>query len=264
MQKNNFALITGAASGIGRAYALQLAARGCGLVLVDRSGEALDALAVEIVGAYDVQVMLMVVDLTTEGVADMLYRDIEQRGVEIDTLICNAGVLLFGGFATYSTEAINCIIDLHCKVATHLVHLFGRKMRTRGHGRILLMASATAWMPFPSISLYAATKSYLRCFAEALHDEWAADGVKVTVVCPGAVDTPLYNLDEKMRRRLLLWRVMHRPESIAKRGLRALDRGRKRLVPGFVTRLSLFLCRLCPSWLVRWAVRRKRVRRLLE
>ena len=264
MQKNNFALITGAASGIGRAYALQLAARGSGLVLVDRNGESLDKLATEIVSRYDVKVMLMVVDLTVDGIAETLYHDVAQRGVEIDTLICNAGVLLFGGFATYSAEAINRIIDLHCRVTTHLVHLFGSRMRARGRGAVLLMASATAWMPFPSISLYAATKSYLRCFAEALHDEWAADGVKVTVVCPGAVDTPLYNLDEKLRRRLLFWRVMHSPEAIAKQGLRALDRGRKRLVPGFLTRLSLFGCRLCPSWLVRWAIRRKRVRKLLE
>ncbi len=264
MQKNNFTLITGAASGIGRAYAVEVARRGGNVVLVDRNVEAMERLAGILIADYGVSVRTLALDLTLEGAADRIVAYIEELGLQVDTLICNAGMLLFGGFASCSPEAIDRILALHCRVTTQLCHRFGARMRAQKAGRILLMASATAWMPYPSIALYAATKRYLTTFGEALHDEWAADGVTVTVVCPGAVDTPLYHLDEKLRHRLLSWRIMHRPEAIARRALRALDRGRKRLIPGFFTRLAVVGCRLCPSWVIRRVVRLNRVRRLLE
>lgn len=263
MQKNNFTLITGAASGIGRAYAIEVARRGCNVVLVDRNVEAMERLAETLATDYGVSVRMLPLDLTSDGAADRIFTHTEELGLQVDTLICNAGMLLFGGFAVSSPEAVDHILSLHCRVTTQLCHRFGALMRARGSGRILLMASATAWMPFPSIALYAATKRYLTTFGEALHDEWAADGVTVTVICPGAVDTPLYRLDEQLRRRLLRWHVMHRPEQIVRRALRALDRGRKRLIPGFFTRLAVVGCRLCPSWIIRRVVRLERVRRLL-
>lgn len=264
MQKNNFALVTGAASGIGRAYTLELAQSHAGVIVVDRNAEALQAL-VEEVAATGAQVVARRVDLTEEQAAGRLFAWTEQEGLEVGTLVCNAGALLFGGFATLTPEQIERLLALHCGVTAQLCRLFGAAMRARKErGHILVMSSATAYMPYPSIVLYAATKSYLKCFAEALHDEWAADGVVVTVVCPGAVDTPFYRLDERMRRRLLFWRVMHGPQQIAHRALRALWRGKKRILPGFFTKLCVALCRICPSALIRWTVRRKRIRRLLE
>lgn len=81
---------------------------------------------------------------------------------------------------------------------------------------VLVLSSATAWMPFPTLSAYAATKSYLLDFANALHDELASDGVDVTSVLPGAVDTPFYRLDKVWRRRLVAWGVMWTPERVAR------------------------------------------------
>lgn len=86
------------------------------------------------------------------------------------------------------------------------------------------MSSATAWMPYPTIAAYAATKSFLRTFARSLNFEFRKYGVRVTGVFPGAVDTPLYDLDAACRRRLLRWGVMSAPQEVAQHGLRALFR----------------------------------------
>lgn len=88
-------------------------------------------------------------------------------------------------------------------------------MRRRGEGYILVMSSATAWMPYPTIAAYAATKSFLRTFARSLNFEFRKYGVRVTGVFPGAVDTPLYDLDAACRRRLLRWGVMSAPQEVA-------------------------------------------------
>lgn len=119
-------------------------------------------------------------------------------------------------------------------------------------------------MPYPSIALYAATKSYIKRLAEALHDEWRGDGVVVTTLCPGAVDTPFYRLDSRMRRWLLRLGVMLSPDEVVRRALRALFKGRKRITPGWAAKAMVLVGRLTPSWVIRRIVRLKRVQALLE
>ena len=137
-----------------------------------------------------------------------------------------------------------CIRDRLCR-------LYGEEMRRRGEGYILVMSSATAWMPYPTIAAYAATKSFLRTFARSLNFEFRKYGVRVTGVFPGAVDTPLYDLDAACRRRLLRGGVMSAPQEVAQHGLRALFRGRGSCIPGVFTKICVCVCRLVPAWLMR-------------
>ena len=105
-------------------------------------------------------------------------------------------------------------------------------------------------MSFPTIAVYQASKSYLLKFSKGIHYELSHYGVKVCCVCPGAVDTDLYNLPVKMRKRLCAIGVMLKPEQIAKRGVRATLHGRKMKIPGAINYFFLFLCFLLPGFVI--------------
>ncbi len=258
-----YALVTGASSGIGREYAAQLAARGYGVVLVSNQDEANRVVAEQIAAEYKVPTFPYCLDLTTDGAAEQLWRWTTEQGLEVEVLVCNAGILLFGRMATMSAEKLQNIVALHCTTTTLLCRYFGEAMCARKRGFILLMSSSSAWMPYPSIAAYAATKAYLRSFSRALHGEMGMYGVRVTAVFPGAVDTPLYQLSEKMRRRLVWWGIMATPQYIAKKGLSALFKGRYQCIPGIFTKVSLLACRLIPACVIRSLLRIPAVKRLI-
>jgi len=194
--------------------------------------------------------------------SSVFHAETSARGIEIGVLVCNAGVLLFGPLAAAPPERIGRIVTLHCTTPALLCRLYGEEMRRRGEGYILVMSSATAWMPYPTIAAYAATKSFLRTFARSLNFEFRKYGVRVTGVFPGAVDTPLYDLDAACRRRLLRWGVMSAPQEVAQHGLRALFRGRSSCIPGVFTKICVCVCRLVPAWLMRCVLRIPAVARL--
>ena len=118
------------------------------------------------------------------------------------------------------------------------------------------MSSVTAWLAYPGINVYGATKRYLKNFSRGLHTELRDYGVYVTAVCPGAVDTDLYNLNEKLRRRLVRSGIMLPPGKLARKAVRALFRGKAVLVPGLLNRLALPFIGLIPHSLIRRAARR--------
>lgn len=258
-----YALVTGASSGIGREYARQLARRGYAVLLVSDRREENECAAREIAAAEGVRTEAICLDLATPDAAERLWTWCCERRLEVEVLVCNAGMLLFGGFAAGDPARIERLVTLHCTTAALLCRYFGAAMCRRGRGYLLIMSSATAWMPYPTIALYAATKSFLRSLAQALHTEFAPCGVRVTAVFPGAVDTPLYRLDERMRRRLVRFGVMQTPQEVARRGLRALFRGRRRTIPGLFTRLCVTLCRFVPAWAIAFALRLPAVKKLL-
>ena len=116
-----------------------------------------------------------------------------------------------------------------------------------GEGRILIMSSMTAWTPFITVSYYAATKAYLKSFAQSLWYEFRPHGVTVTTAYPGAVDTPLYSLDIKQRKWLRAFGVMMSADKLAKSGIRALERGSRTAIPGLFTKVAVGACWLLPA-----------------
>ena len=257
------ALITGASSGIGREYALLLAGRGFDLILVGNREEENRQVAREIAERYGVSVWPLYADLARPDAAERIHAETTARGWKVEVLVCNAGALRFGLLTNEAPEAVAGLVTLHCTTPALLCRHYGAEMRARGCGHILIMSSVTAWMPYPTVALYAATKSFLRSFARALHDEMHDVGVHVTAVFPGAVDTPLYRLDAMWRQRLLRWGVMMAPRAVAKKGLRALFRGRSRCIPGLFAKICVCGCRLLPAWAIRAVLRHPTVQRLL-
>ena len=241
----------GASSGIGYQYARQLAARGYDLLIVSNDAEGIANSAAEIRKQYGVRVTPLYRDLSAENAAEDLYRYCEDEQLDVEVLVNNAGVFFFDDLARVDSRRIELMLRLHVRTTTLLCHYFGRSMQARGRGYILNMSSMSAWMPFPGISVYAATKSYLRTLSLAIRNELYDRGVRVTAVCPGAVATGLYNLSERYRRLALRLGIMMTPERLARKGLRALFSGRRRTVPGFVNRVFVPLAGLIPGPIVR-------------
>lgn len=260
----NYALITGASSGIGRCYAHNLASRGYGIIAVSNQDKELSDTVAELKSKYGINAHAICIDLTAEQAAQSLHKRCQQEGWRVDILVCNAGMLLFSTLASTEPMRLKRIIDLHCTTTTLLCRYFGEDMKLRRSGHILIMSSATAWMPYPTISHYSATKAYLNNFASALWYEMRPYRVSVTTVYPGAVDTPFYTLGSKMRKALRLAGVMLSPQSIAKRAIRAMFRNRRRVVPGLFTKVVVAICSLLPHFVLYPLLRIYPIKQLLE
>ncbi len=243
----NYALITGASSGIGLEYARQLAAKGHNLVIVSNRDEDNRRVAAELTQKYGVKTLPLYADLSQADSAQQIYDWCHERNLEVEILVNNAGMLLFSTLEHTDPARINVLLNLHCTTPTHLCRLFSGDMKARGRGYILIMSSISAWLPFPTISLYAASKTYLRSFAQSLWYEMRDYGVSVTAVFPSAVDTPLYNLDEKPRRWLRRFGVMTTADKLARKGLQAMFRRRRRCIPGFLPKIEYLICALLPA-----------------
>lgn len=260
----SYALITGASSGIGRCYAMELAKCGYDIIAVSNQPCELATTAEMLHKEYNVGVQTIDIDLTARDAAEQLYNRCRSEGWEVEILVCNAGMLLFSTLTATDPKRLGAIIDLHCTTTTLLCRYFGADMKLRRKGRILLMSSSTAWLPYPTISHYSATKSYIKNFASALWYELHPYNVSVTAVFPGAVDTPFYKLNDKLRRRFVKLGIMTPPEKIARRGIRAMKRGRRRLVPGIFTKFVVAVCAIIPARLFYPLLRIGPIRRLLE
>lgn len=257
-------MITGASSGMGLCYAKELARMGYNIIAVSNQPAELEAVAASLRTEYAIEAHAIYADLAERSAAKMLFDRCQSEGWEVEILISNAGMLLFSTLTNTTPERLATIIDLHCTTTTLLCRYFGEAMKQRGKGRILIMSSSTAWLPYPTISHYSATKAYLKNFAFALWYELHRYGVSVTALFPGAVNTPFYKLSDKIRSRLSSLGVLMRPEAVAKRGISAMMRGKRRLTPGLFTRLVVVICAILPARVLDIIIRIKPIRELLE
>lgn len=167
-------------------------------------------------------------------------------------LINNAGIFSFLDILRTPAERIERIILLHDLTNTQLCRLYAADMARRGRGgHILNMSSYSLWMPFPGLSLYSASKAYLRAFSVAFAKEVRDEGIRVTAVCPAGVATDLYGLTPRWQRIGLRLGVLISADSCARRGLRALWRGRRTIVPDWWNRIWIPLCKLLPMQAIR-------------
>lgn len=247
-----WALVTGAGSGIGRCYALRLAALGYNLVLAGNRPEPLEAVGREIgTAAPGTQVRTASIDLARIGAAEELHDFTRREGIEIDVLINNAGIFSFCDLLRTPAERIERIILLHDLTNTEMCRLYAVDMVRRGRGgHILNMSSYSLWMPFPGLSLYSASKAYLRAFSVAFAKEVREAGIRVTAVCPAGVATDLYGLTPRWQRIGLRVGALISADACARRGLRGLWRGRRTIVPDWWNRLWIPLCKLLPMALI--------------
>ena len=244
-----WALVTGAGSGIGRCYALRLAALGYNLVLAGNRPEPLETVRREVeTSSPETRIRTVSIDLARIGAAEELHDLTRREGIEIN----NAGIFSFCDILHTPPERIERIILLHDLTNTEMCRLYAADMVRRGcRGHILNMSSYSLWMPFPGLSLYSASKAYLRAFSVAFAKEVREHGIRVTAVCPAGVATDLYGLTPRWQRIGLRLGVLISADACARRGLRGLWRGRRTIVPDWWNRIWIPLYKLLPMWVIR-------------
>lgn len=178
------ALITGASAGLRASFAHELAARGMNLVLVARSQQKLEELAKSLQTQYRVKVDVIVQDLTATDAAATIF-EATQEGDAIELLINNAGIGDYGDFADSDRALQLKMIQLNIVALVDLTHRFLQPMRQRRSGSIVNLSSVAAFQSMPYFSMYAATKSFILSFSEALWAENRSYNIHVVAVCPG-------------------------------------------------------------------------------
>jgi uncharacterized protein len=245
---NSWVLITGASSGFGEEFARQYAEQGHSLVLVARRLDRLQTLAEALRQQYRIDVVVEQVDLSAVAAVIQLHQRLRERGIAIDILINNAGHGLQGPFLDGQLDAALAMLDLDVASLTAVTHVFAQDMRTRGRGKILLVASLLAYQGVQNFAVYAAAKAYVLRLSEALHRELKRDGVTVTALCPGMSDTGFATAaQQKITPALKL--LMMQPAPVVRAGIRALQAGRISVVPGWANKAVVIFIWATPRWL---------------
>jgi hypothetical protein len=245
---NSWVLITGASSGFGEEFARQYAGRGHSLVLVARRLDRLQKLADALRQKHRIEVLVEQVDLADVAAVTRLHQRLCERGIAIDILINNAGHGLQGPFVDGKLDAALAMLQLDVVSLTAVAHVFGQDMRTRGRGKILLVASLLAYQGVENFAVYAAAKAYVLRLGEALHRELKRDGVTLTVLCPGMSDTGFATAAQQ-KITPALKRIMMQPAPVVRAGIRALQAGRMSIVPGWANKASVVFMWATPRWL---------------
>lgn len=244
------ALVTGGSSGMGLEYARQLAAKGYDLLLVSNQQEELAKAVEELSQASTVNVMSRYQDLAKETAAEELFSFCQAENLQIDILINNAGMFFFEELTTDNANKALTMMRLHIFTPTRLCVFFGEEMKKRGSGYILNMSSMAAKLPCPGITVYSATKAYLKSFSKSLYFEMRPYGVGVTTVCPAAIATPLYKLKPSLLKLGVKIGLIGTPQWLVRRALRGMFHKRRVVKPGLMNRYLPPLIAILPKKLV--------------
>ena len=252
------ALVTGASSGLGEEFALQLAPRVRQLVLVARREALLQELAETIRGNFPlIDVRVFAVDLTDPEARERLAATLASQGLEPDLLVNNAGLGDYGEFVTAAWPKLESMIRLNVEALTHLTHALVPGMIRRGGGAVVNVSSLASLLPIPDFAVYAATKAYVTSFSEALRIELRGHGIPVVAVCPGPVHT---GFGEVARRDEHLPGMPAREcfyvpkEQVVGESLVALERNRARVYPGLGTLAAALVISSLPIIVLRLAM----------
>lgn len=266
------ALVTGGSSGIGLQYATALARDyHTDLLLVSNQKEEQIEVAKQLAETYHVHATPLYADLSRQDAAEQLHQYCLDNHIKVDILINNAGVFFFNPLVETQMPRFERMLMLHVVTVAKLTRLFAEDMvkreltdeekketvlgKPRKKGYILNMSSMSAWMAYPGIQTYNATKAFIYNFSKALWYELYPQGVNITVMTPGAVDTALFGLAPNLRKLAVNLTVSIPPEKLVVRALNRMFRGKKAGMPGVINHLSTPLLKHTPDWLVRLTYR---------
>ena len=257
LDKRN-ALITGASAGIGREFARQLAGRARSLILIARREDRLSEVRNKLTQRHpSLTVHIRSTDLANLSEVEELTTWLEQENIHVDLLINNAGLGDSGPFAASDPRRNEQMMLVNMVALTSLTRRLLPQMIARKRGGILNVSSSAGFLPIPEFAVYAATKAYVTSFSEALRAELRRTGVSVCALCPGPVHTEFQEVAN---------RPGGRPDSgpefvhvsveqVVHDALTALEAERPLVIPGFAMKFGMFLVRLTPMPLLRWASR---------
>lgn len=241
------ALVTGASSGIGASFARALAERGMDVVLVARSMEKLEALAVELARKYSIRADAISIDLSDPSGADRLFHETEARGIQVTMLINNAGFATYGPFETLDPVREQAQIMVNVYALTGLARLYLPDLLRHPGSAMINVASTAAFQPLPYMAVYGATKAFVLSFSEALWAQLQGTNVSVLALCPGPVKT---GFAEIVGAAEAVVGKQDSPEFVVHKALRALENGNSFTIPRLSQYLLSILSRLLPRHMV--------------
>jgi hypothetical protein len=215
-------LVTGASSGIGVAFARRLAARGSDLVLVARRQDRLDALADELRAAHGVRVEVIACDLTQPRPGRILADELDRRGVQVTSLVNNAGFGTDGAFLDEDPDRLADLVALNIAAVVDLTRTFLRPLTDAGTGILVNVASMAAYQPIPGMAVYAASKAFVLSLTEALWWETRGSGLRTIALSPGLTRTEFFDVIGTEQ----YSGSFQTPDEVVDAALRALDRRR--------------------------------------
>jgi short-subunit dehydrogenase len=243
------ALVTGASSGIGKALAENFAKDGFNLVLAARGVGRMQALADDLQKRFKISTTVIGADLETNDGAAKLHADIKARNITISALANNAGYGTFGEFKDSASAPELAMMQLNMNTVVVLTKLFLPDLiATRG--KILNTASTAAFQPGPYMAVYYATKAFVLSFSEAIAAELEGTGVTVTALCPGPTASGFQDKADMHASALVKGKKLPTAEEVAAAGYRAMQRGQRVFVPGFMNWVMAQSVRFTPRNMV--------------
>ncbi|WP_037372388.1 SDR family NAD(P)-dependent oxidoreductase [Salipiger mucosus] len=256
------AIVTGASSGLGFAFAHRLAREGSDLMLVARNRERLDACAAELATTCGVTVETIAADLSQPETAALVFARLAALGRRADVLVNNAGFNLYGRFEKSDLDREIEMIRLHAIAVTQLSKLFVQARDRSRVNRMVNVASVAALVPGPYVSVHFATRAHLLSFSLALSEEFRGTDVSVTCLCPGPMRSDFFRRAGMTDVRLASgWPMKSMaPSDVATCGYDAMLRGRAMVIPGRRNRIFAVFARIAPRQLrvrfTRWIMGR--------
>lgn len=247
---NKYAVVTGASSGIGWHISKELAQKGYSIVAVSNQPDQLAKLKIELQQHYAIQVLTIDSDLTKNDSAQNIFDFCQKKNLNIEILVNNAGILVYGEVTSIDLIKTNSILNLHINTPVMLCRLFGEVMEKNQKGYILNVSSISAAMAYPLISLYGPTKTFLRHFSKALRIEMKRKNVQVSCLLPGATATALYDEDKINLSLALKLGVMQKPEYVARVGVSSLLNNKGECIPGLINKLTMIIIPVVPIFII--------------
>ncbi|MEM8631119.1 MAG: SDR family oxidoreductase [Pseudomonadota bacterium] len=244
-------LVTGASSGIGRAFAERAAREGRAVLIAARRTDKLEELAPKLteLGAEDVRIVTA--DLSKDAEVEALWTAATSGEDTVDFLVNNAGLGSHGQFdvADWTREKLSLAVNIDG--LTHLMKLAVPHMKENRKGRILNVASIAGFLPSPNMAVYAATKAYVLSLSEAVAEELDGTGVTVTALCPGATESEFFSSADMLGTSIAK-NTSKLPSSkeVAEAGWLAAKMGSRIIVPGVMNKTIAFIPRIMPRWAI--------------
>jgi short-subunit dehydrogenase len=251
---NNYSLVTGASSGIGKAIAEELAKNGNNVILLARRKDLLDRLSEKLSTSYNVKTVVLTCDLSEKSSPNYIYEFCKKNNLNVDLLVNNAGYLVGNQFHLTEEEDEDKAIRVMCNHSVHLTKYFLNDMRIRKSGRIMIISSIAAFIP-PSNNwsmLYSASKSFLVVFGEALNMSYRKEGITTTVVLPGYTISELHEQGGIQNIMNNVPNYMKKSAKyVAKKAVKSTFKGKYTCTPGRLNKLILLLLKTIPnSWVI--------------
>lgn len=263
IDKKTWSVVTGATSGIGKAFAQLLASEGHNLVLVARNADELNRIAGVEISKNQCEVVPLSIDLTQKNAVEQLAAEMDKRGIVPDFIINNAGAGLNGAICDLDAGDQLSIIDLNVRAMSAVVFAFLPKMLTRGSGGIINISSMAAFLPGPYMAVYYASKAYVQSFTTSLRDEVKDSEITVMSVCPGLVDTNFQaraGVDTKRFSYKLMQPLS--ANEVAQTAWYGFKAGNRQVVPGIINQIAVVAAKILPDFvlipIVRWFQKPKR------